>query len=203
MSRYSGPRVRVLRALGADLPGLTHKTSEKRPYRPGQHGQARRKVSEYALRLAEKQKVRMNWGITERQLRNLMAEALAAPGSTGEILIQLLERRLDNIVYRGGFARTIPAARQLVTHGHVLVNGKRVDIASFRVKRGHVVTLLPTALENVHVQAALADQTVTLPTWLEKTGTPPELSVRELPELGQSPFPLHTQLVVEFYSLRL
>jgi small subunit ribosomal protein S4 len=203
LSRYSGPRVRVLRALGADLPGLTRKTSEKRPYRPGQHGQARRKVSDYGLRLAEKQKVRMNWGVTEVQLRNLMSEAMSAPGATGDVLVQLLERRLDNIVFRAGFARTIPAARQLVTHGHVLVDGKRVDIASFRVKRGHVVTLKTAAFENAHVKAALADKTLEAPAWLERSETPPQVTVKDFPDASQAPFPLQTQLVVEFYSLRL
>ena len=203
MSRYSGPRIRVLRALGADLPGLTKKTMEKRPYRPGQHGQARRKVSEYAVRLAEKQKVRMNWGVTERQLRNLMSEAMGTPGPSGDILVQLLERRLDSVVFRAGLARTIPSARQMVTHGHVLVDGKRVDIASYRLKRGQVITLKEAALTNIHVQAALADQTVTPPTWLEKSATPLQVTVKDMPELGQFPFPLQTQLVVEFYSLRL
>lgn len=203
MSRYSGPRVRVLRALGADLPGLTRKTSEKRPYRPGQHGQARRKASDYAVRLAEKQKVRHNWGITERQLRNLMSEAMSSPGATGDNLVQLLERRLDNVVFRAGFARTIPAARQLVTHGHVLVDGKRVDIASFRVKRGNVVSLKAPALENAHVKAALADKALESPAWLERTETPPQVTVKDFPDASQAPFPLQTQLVVEFYSLRL
>jgi len=176
---------------------------EKRPYRPGQHGQARRKVSEYAVRLAEKQKVRMNWGVTERQLRNLMSEAMGTPGPSGDILVQLLERRLDSVVFRAGLARTIPSARQMVTHGHVLVDGKRVDIASYRLKRGQVITLKEAALTNIHVQAALADQTVTPPTWLEKSAAPLQVTVKDVPELGQFPFPIQTQLVVEFYSLRL
>lgn len=141
MSRYTGPRVRVMRALGTDLPGLSAKKIERRPYPPGQHGQGRKKRSEYALHLLEKQKVRMNYGVTERQLRTLMREARASSETTGHKLIELLERRLDNIVFRAGFARTIPAARQLVNHGHVLVDGRRVDIASYRVSPGQIVSV--------------------------------------------------------------
>lgn len=203
MSRYSGPRVRVLRALGADLPGLTRKTSARRPYRPGQHGQARRKVSDFGVRLAEKQKVRMNWGLTERQLRNVVAEAMASPRATGDVLVELLERRLDSVVFRAGLARTIPAARQLVTHGHVTVNGRRVDIASFRVRTGDVIALAEGIASNVHVAAALQDQTVTVPGWLERRDTPVAVAVKGMPEPGAAPFELRTQLVIEFYSLRL
>jgi len=125
MSRYVGPKVRVLRALGTDLPGLTRKKSERRPTRPGQHGAARKKFSEYALRLIEKQKLRMNYGLSERQLLRLFVEAAGTKGNTAERLVELLERRLDNVVFRAGFARTIPAARQLIMHGHVLVEGRR------------------------------------------------------------------------------
>lgn len=203
MSRYSGPRVRVLRALGADLPGLTRKTSARRPYRPGQHGQARRKVSDFGVRLAEKQKVRMNWGVTERQLRNVVAEAMSSPRATGDVLVELLERRLDSVVFRAGLARTIPAARQLVTHGHVTVNGRRVDIASFRVRVGDVVGLAEGIAANVHVAAALGDTTVTIPGWLERKDSPVSVVVKAMPEPGAAPFELRTQLVIEFYSLRL
>lgn len=203
MSRYSGPRVRVLRALGADLPGLTRKTRERRPYRPGQHGQARRKVSDFGVRLAEKQKVRMNWGLTETQLRNVVAEAMRSPRATGDVLLELLERRLDSVVFRAGLARTIPAARQLVTHGHVTVNGRRVDIASFRVRVGDVVGLAEGVAANPHVAAALADGTVNVPSWLERREAPVAVAVKGMPEPGAAPFELSTQLVIEFYSLRL
>lgn len=111
MSRYRGPRVRVLRALGAELPGLTRKTAERRPYPPGQHGQQRRKYTEYGLRLMEKQKLRMNYGLGERQLLRLFVEASSSKGNTAERLLELLERRLDNVVFRAGFARSIPGAR--------------------------------------------------------------------------------------------
>ncbi|GAB4146099.1 MAG: 30S ribosomal protein S4 [Cyanobacteria bacterium J069] len=134
MSRYRGPRLRVVRRLG-ELPGLTRK-SAKRAYPPGQHGQARKKRTEYAVRLEEKQKLRYNYGVTERQLLRYVRKARRASGSTGESLLQLLEMRLDNTVFRLGMAPTIPAARQLVNHGHVTVNGRVVDIASFQCKPG-------------------------------------------------------------------
>src|SRR4029450_5575411 len=143
MSRFIGPRVKVMRALGVALPGLSRKSIEKRPYGPGQHGPTRRKKtpSDYALRLREKQKVRFNYGVSERVLRRLVEEATRIPGNTGVTLVQLLERRLDNVVFRAGFSRTIPGARQLVSHGHVLVNGRKVDRPSFRVSRGDTVAV--------------------------------------------------------------
>ncbi|WP_205371165.1 30S ribosomal protein S4 [Thermoleptolyngbya sp. PKUAC-SCTB121] len=134
MARYRGPRLRVVRRLG-ELPGLTRK-SPKRAYPPGQHGQARKKRTEYAVRLEEKQKLRYNYGLTERQLLRYVRKARRASGSTGESLLQLLEMRLDNTVFRMGMAPTIPAARQLVNHGHVTVNGRVVDIPSFQCKAG-------------------------------------------------------------------
>lgn len=134
MARYRGPRLRVVRRLG-ELPGLTRK-SPKRAYPPGQHGQARKKRTEYAVRLEEKQKLRFNYGLTERQLLRYVRKARRASGSTGESLLQLLEMRLDNTVFRMGMAPTIPSARQLVNHGHVTVNGKVVDIPSFQCKPG-------------------------------------------------------------------
>jgi small subunit ribosomal protein S4 len=137
MSRYRGPRLRVVRRLG-DLPGLTRK-SPRRSYPPGQHGQARRKRSEYAIRLEEKQKLRFNYGLSERQLIRYVKKARRAQGSTGQVLLQLLEMRLDNTLFRLGMAPTIPAARQLVNHGHVTVNDRRVDIASYQCRPGDVI----------------------------------------------------------------
>ncbi len=134
MSRYRGPRLRVTRRLG-DLPGLTRKSARK-AYPPGQHGQARKKKSEYALRLEEKQKLRYNYGLSERQLRGYVQKARRKAGSTGQVLLQLMEMRLDNTIFRLGMAPTIPAARQLVNHGHITVNGKVLDIASYQVRSG-------------------------------------------------------------------
>jgi small subunit ribosomal protein S4 len=137
MSRYRGPRLRIVRRLG-DLPGLTRKTA-RRAYPPGMHGQARKKKSEYCVRLEEKQKLRFNYGITEKQLLRYVRKARRATGSTGQSLLQMLEMRLDNTVFRMGMAGTIPAARQLVNHGHVTVNGKVVDIASYQCRAGEII----------------------------------------------------------------
>lgn len=139
MSRYRGPRLRVTRRLG-DLPGLTRK-SAKRSYPPGQHGQARRKRSEYAIRLEEKQKLRFNYGISERQLVRYVKKARAQEGSTGTNLLKLLENRLDNICFRLGFGPTVPGARQLVNHGHITVNGRVVDVPSYQCRPGDVIVV--------------------------------------------------------------
>ncbi|MFM1843101.1 MAG: hypothetical protein RLZZ490_1843 [Cyanobacteriota bacterium] len=139
MSRYRGPRLRIVRRLG-ELPGLSRK-SPRRAYPPGQHGQARRKRSEYAIRLEEKQKLRLNYGVTEKQLVRYVKKARRATGSTGQALLELLEMRLDNTVFRLGLAGTIPGARQLVNHGHILVNGKVVDIPSYQCRPGDVVSV--------------------------------------------------------------
>jgi small subunit ribosomal protein S4 len=137
MSRYRGPRLRITRRLGA-LPGLTRK-EPRRAYPPGQHGQNRKKRSEYAIRLEEKQKLRMNYGVTEKQMLRYVRKARRATGSTGLVLLQLLEMRLDNTVFRLAMAPTIPGARQLVNHGHVTVNGRTVDIASYQCRPGDVI----------------------------------------------------------------
>ncbi|MEI9949113.1 MAG: 30S ribosomal protein S4 [Pseudomonadota bacterium] len=202
MSRYRGPRVRVLRALGTDLPGLTRKKYERRPNRPGQHGQARKKFSEYALRLIEKQKLRMNYGLSERQLLRLFLEASASKGNTAERLVELLERRLDNIVFRAGFARTIPAARQLIMHGHVLVQNKKVDIPSFRVKQGQAVSIRERSRTMSSLVSSLAAPLPFPTEWLTVDPTEVRATVTSLPDVTAIPFPIRLQLVVEFYSQR-
>lgn len=139
MSRYRGPRLRVIRRLG-ELPGLTRKNARK-SYPPGQHGQNRRKRSEYAIRLEEKQKLRFNYGVSEKQLIRYVRKARRATGSTGTSLLAQLEMRLDNTVFRLGLAGTIPAARQLVNHGHITVNGRVVNIASYQCRPGDVIAV--------------------------------------------------------------
>ncbi|HYP98971.1 MAG TPA: 30S ribosomal protein S4 [Polyangiaceae bacterium] len=202
MSRYIGPKVRVLRALGTDLPGLTRKKSERRPTRPGQHGQARKKFSEYALRLIEKQKLRMNYGLCERQLLRLFMEAAGTKGNTAERLVELLERRLDNVVFRAGFARTIPAARQLIMHGHVQVENKKVDIPSFRIKRGQSVSIRERSRQLTSIASSLATP-LSFPTdWLSVNPAELTATVTALPDVTAIPFPIRLQLVVEFYSQR-
>jgi small subunit ribosomal protein S4 len=137
MSRYRGPRLRIVRRLG-ELPGLSRK-SPRKAYPPGQHGQNRRKRSEYAIRLEEKQKLRFNYGITEKQLVRYVRKARRIAGSTGQTLLEFLEMRLDNTLFRMGLAGTIPGARQLVNHGHIMVNDRVVDIASYQCRAGDVV----------------------------------------------------------------
>lgn len=139
MSRYRGPRLRINRKLG-ELPGLTRKTSKKM-VAPGEHGQKSKKPSEYAVRLEEKQKIRFNYGINERQLLKYVKMAKKAQGPTGSALLQILEMRLDNTVFRLGLAPTIPAARQLVNHGHIHVNQKRLNICSYQCKPGDIIEI--------------------------------------------------------------
>lgn len=138
-----GPRLREIRRLGTPLPGLTRKSPDWKQYPPGQHGPTggRRRKSEYARQLVEKQKLRLNYGVSERQLRNYLAQALRASGQTGQELLSILERRLDNVVFRLGFAPTIPAARQLVAHGHIRVNGRRVDRAGYLTTPGETISI--------------------------------------------------------------
>lgn len=139
MSRYTGPKLKILRRLG-DLPGLTQKKSTKTSP-AGEHGQNIRKPSEYALRLEEKQKLRFNYGLNEKQLLNCIKNARKVQGSTGIVLLQMLEMRLDNTIFRLNLAPTIPAARQLVNHGHILVNNTRVSISSYQCKPGDTVSI--------------------------------------------------------------
>ena len=139
MARYRGPRLRICRRLG-ELPGLSRKNSKKQAP-PGEHGTKIRKPSEYALRLEEKQKLRFNYGINEKQLLGYIKIAKKVQGSTGQVLLQLLEMRLDNTIFRLGMAPTIPAARQLVNHGHILVNNIAVSIASYQCRPGDFITI--------------------------------------------------------------
>jgi small subunit ribosomal protein S4 len=203
MSRYTGPRVKIMRALGVDLPGLSPKTSERRPYPPGVHGQRRRKETEYGKRLKEKQKLRHNYGLSERQIRKFFREASRSKLNTGTKLIELLERRLDNVVFRAGFARSIPAARQLVNHGHVLVNGKRVDIPSFRVKIGNTIAIRESSLnvDPVVQGLALAEQRRWDSAWLTVDAAARKAEIKGTPDETSVPFPIDVQLVIELYAL--
>lgn len=200
MSRFRGPRVKIMRALGMELPGLSRKTIAKRPYPPGQHGpnRKRRNESAYALRMREKQKVRLNYGISELQLRRLVEAANRLKGNTGVTLIQLLERRLDNIVFRGGFSRTIPGARQLVSHGHIQVNGRIVDRASYRVRRGDIITIAPAS--KALAQRALESGAGMESPWLLVDKAALTIQVASYPDESFVPFPLEPRLIVEHYS---
>jgi len=199
MSRYRGPRLRVVRRLG-DLPGLTRKTP-RRAYPPGQHGQARRKRSEYAIRLEEKQKLRFNYGITEKQLLRYVRKARRATGSTGQSLLQMLEMRLDNTVFRMGMAGTIPAARQLVNHGHVTVNGRMVNIPSYQCRPGEVIAVRNTERSKRLVQQNLEyPGLANLPSHLEFDKNNLTGKVNGVIDREWVALQINELLVVEFYS---
>ena len=199
MSRYRGPRLRITRRLG-DLPGLTRK-SARRAYPPGQHGQARRKKSEYCVRLEEKQKLRFNYGLSEKQLRRYVQKARRVAGSTGLILLQLLEMRLDNTVFRMGMAPTIPGARQLVNHGHVTINGKVVDIASYQCRPGEVVSIREKEGSKKLVEANLQYPGLTnMPSHLEFDKSKLIGKVNGLCEREWVALQINELLVVEYYS---
>ncbi len=199
MSRYRGPRLRVVRRLG-DLPGLTRKTA-RRAYPPGMHGQARKKKSEYCIRLEEKQKLRFNYGITEKQLLRYVRKARRATGSTGQALLQMLEMRLDNTVFRMGMAGTIPAARQLVNHGHVTVNGRVVDIASYQCRAGEIIGVKDREPSKRLVQQNLEfPGLANLPSHLEFDKNNLTGKVNGVVEREWVALQINELLVVEYYS---
>ncbi len=199
MARYRGPRLRVVRRLG-ELPGLTRK-SPRRAYPPGQHGQARKKRSEYAVRLEEKQKLRFNYGLTERQLLRYVRKARRASGSTGQALLQLLEMRLDNTVFRLGMAPTIPSARQLVNHGHVTVNGRAVNIPSYQCRPGDVITVRDSDRSRKLVETNLQfPGLANLPSHLEFDKNKMTGRVNSVIEREWVALQINELLVVEYYS---
>ena len=168
MSRYTGPRRKILRALGVDLPGLSRQSLQARPQPPGQHGARKQPIAKsgYGQQLLEKQKLRFNYGLTENQLRRVVADAKKDRAATGGKLVELLERRLDNLVFRAGFAPTIPAARQLIAHGHIRLNGRRITIPSIRAKTGDRFGPRETAVRHPVIRQTLADPTLLRPAWI-------------------------------------
>ena len=204
MSRYIGPRVKKLRSFGVDLPGLSRKSMDRRPTAPGQHGPTRRrKISDFGRQLAEKQKLRYNYGLGERQFRRLVLESRKSKLGAGDKLLELLERRLDNVVFRAGFAATIPAARQLVAHGHITVNGKRVSIPSYRIQVGDVVRPKDASLQLKAVHASLQSPALSAPEWLECDKSRVLARGMSLPDKSSVPMPIDIQLVIEHYSKRI
>nr|YP_010338003.1 ribosomal protein S4 [Timspurckia oligopyrenoides]UNJ17588.1 ribosomal protein S4 [Timspurckia oligopyrenoides] len=199
MSRYRGPRLRIVRRLG-ELPGLSRKSAKKlNP--PGEHGKKSSKPSEYAKRLEEKQKIRFNYGIGEKQLLNYIRLAKKLKGSTGQVLLQLLEMRLDNTVFRLGMAPTIPAARQLVNHGHVLLNGKSVSICSIQCKTGDTISIHSSEsskklVENYMAFPGLAN----IPSHLELNKKDMTGKINSIVDREWVALRLNELLVVEYYS---
>lgn len=205
MSRFTGPRLKVMRSLGVDLPGLSRKSIEQRPQPPGQHGAkaTRKRMSDFGVKLQEKQKLRFNYGLTERQMRKMILKARKGNMPTGDHFLQLLERRLDNVVFRAGFAPTILAARQLVSHRHVLLNGAIANIPSIQVKVGDQISLKVTSLKIAIVMETLENPPLTRPDWITFMDKENGVRVSHLPEADQVPFPVDMQQVVEFYSNRV
>lgn len=202
MARYTGPMTKKSRRLGTDLVG-NDKAFERRPYPPGVHGRGRTKDSEYSLQLKEKQKARFAYGVLEKQFRRYYEEADRHPGKTGDTLLQILESRLDNVVYRAGFAATRRQARQLVVHGHFLVNGKKVNVPSYRVSQYDIIDVRDKSRTMLWFEEAtenLVDTDKVIPAWLQVVPSTLRILVHQLPERAQIDVPLQEQLIVELYS---
>lgn len=199
MARYTGPKVKLSRRVGVPIADIPKHTAKRQLTPPGMHGFRGRRAKDYGIRKDEKQKLRYHYCVLERQFRGYLDKASRSKGNTGEMLLRLLEQRLDNVVRRSGLARTIWAARQLVAHGHVLVNGRKVDIPSYQVKVGDSITLKERihklARENMESMAGLV-----VPGWISVN--PSELSIKVVasPTSDQIPFDVNTNMIVEFYQ---
>ncbi len=207
MARYIGPVCRLCRRERTKLflKGARCESSkcaiERKPYPPGEHGRGRIRETQYMIQLREKQKARRIYGVLERQFRGYYKEAARQRGITGENLLRILESRLDNVVYRSSFAESRAQARQLVSHGHFRVNGRRVDVPSYRVRPGDVVTLRDRSQELIVIQHALdVASERTMPEWLEIDRTAKKITVHELPNRAQIDTQVQEQLIVELYS---
>ena len=206
MARYRGPRVKICRALGMEtpIPGLTNKAINRK-YRPGQHGSRRGvKPSDFKERLMEKQKLRYHFGVLEKQFKRYIKEASRLKGATGSNLVSLLESRLDNVVWRLGIATTIPGARQIVVHGHITVNGHRVDRPSFRVKVGDQIAIREKSRSRPFMQSNLENSTSRVrPQYLEFDPAKATGKMVSAPMGEDLPFQVDIQKVVEYYSQQM
>jgi small subunit ribosomal protein S4 len=200
MARYTGPKTKIARKFGEAIFG-EDKSFEKRNYPPGQHGNNRRrgKKSEYAIQLMEKQKAKFTYGILEKQFRNLFEKASRSKGVTGEVLLQLCESRLDNVVYRFGLSNSRSGARQLVSHRHITVNGKIVNIPSYRVKEGDIVGVREKSKSLYIIQNAI-EQNTAIYEWLTWNKDTLEGTFVNLPQRIQIPEKINEQFIVELYS---
>jgi small subunit ribosomal protein S4 len=196
-----GPKHRTCRRVGAPLCGRPNCPSNKRPYPPGQHGRGRKRISEYQTRLVEKQKLRAIYGVNEKQMRGYYDRASRKRGVTGEELIRQLETRLDTVVLRLGFAQTVRQARQLVSHSHVLVDGKKLNVPSAQVREGATIDLTPSARNFISVREAL-EVTPDPPAYLYRNKDEVSGTLTRYPERGEIPLPVDVEerLIVEFYS---
>lgn len=203
MARYTGPKVKLSRRFGINIfeNEKGARALDKRPYPPGQHGRGRRRQpSEYSVQLAEKQKAKQIYGVLEKQFSNLYVEANRQKGITGENLLAMLELRLDNVVYRAGWASTRPQSRQFVNHGLINVNGKRVDIPSYRLRKGDVVSLCDRASSMIVIRHNIDTLGRISPAWMDKGPGEGTVTVRDLPIREQIDVPVREQLIVELYS---
>lgn len=204
MARDRSPIVKQSRREGYALHPKAHKIMAKKSGIPGQHAHGRQgKTSLYASQLREKQKVRRIYGVLEKQFRRLMLDANRAEGQSGQALLQLLERRLDNVVYRAGLATSRRGARQLVTHGHFMLNGRRVDIPSIRVKEGDVITVRPKSTKSVyftHIDDVVKDAVQGPLSWLKSDVKKLTITVTGLPKREEAEADINEQLIVEYYS---
>lgn len=205
MEKKENSRFKIQRYLGVELPGLGKVGAlERRPYRPGQHGAMRRKLSDYSIQLHEKQKVRHHYGLREYQLKNYVKKSKKVKGKAWiETLITTLEKRLDNFIFRGHLANSIASARQMIVHGQVLVNGKRIDRANYQVKNGDVVTLSEKGLKNqIYLQAQETPRIPELPAYIDSNSNTSSIELKLIADpLGLDvPFELDTRLVTDFYS---
>lgn len=202
MARYRGPRLRIIRRLGSDLPGLTTKVP-RRQYAPGHAAASNRrfpKLSEYGLRLREKQKLRYHYGLTEKQLRLVYKQANRMPGDTGKNMIELLESRFDNLLWRAGFTRTIPAARQLIAHGHVKVGSRRAKTPSQKMKTGQSFALSEKCLTREDIRLSANGPVMEPPSGLKIDLDKMAVTVEALPNREQCPIDVDIQKVIEFYA---
>ncbi|MEM9747763.1 MAG: 30S ribosomal protein S4 [Actinomycetota bacterium] len=204
MARYTGPKVKISRRLTTNIfeNEKGRKALDRRPYPPGAHGRTRRRNSgsEYLAQMQEKQKAKYIYGVLERQFKKTYVEANRQNGPTGENLLRLLEQRLDNVAYRAGWASTRPQARQFVNHGLIQVNGKRLDIPSYTVKKGDVVSLSPKAQKMIVIQHNIDTLDRQLVGWLEQGDGGKQVTIRSLPERDHIDVPVRESLIVELYS---
>ncbi|MCZ6546234.1 MAG: 30S ribosomal protein S4 [Chloroflexi bacterium] len=198
MARYTGPKVKLSRRVGAPIADIPKHTAKRQLTPPGMHGYRGRRLRDYGIRLNEKQKLRYHYSVMEKQFRRYIQNASQRRGNTGEILLRLLEQRLDNVIRRAGFTRTVWASRQIVVHGHVEVNGKKVDRPSFSVNPGDRIILRPrirnVAKDNMESMAGHL-----VPGWMAVNPAELTITILTLPTRDETPFDVNTNLIVEFY----
>ena len=200
MGRYTGPRHKPCRRARTPLCQAKRCPVERRPYPPGEHGRGRIRESDYLIQLREKQKLRTMYGVLEKQFRRYYKEADRRRGITGDALLQILEQRLDNVVWRSGLTATRPQARQLVNHGHFRVNGKKVDIPSYQVKPGDEITMKDRSTDLIVIQHSIDTQGRPVPDWLEVNVDERKIVVSAHPRRDQIDTDINEQLIVELYS---